>query len=160
MAKSEPIPGPNRPLGDPEIPQCYLPVTGQGGKIYAPRIYGAAKLQFGDRRRGLEETRRVAFVVPVNPTGRTLDWDAAKATDVMPEQLLKKAPQEAPYLPLSTAATQVAAFTRWARGFDRWVARTQRAEFSTRQDPAEAVTLAPRRGGVSVELVAIAWELQ
>jgi hypothetical protein len=50
-------------------------------------------------------------------------------------------------------------FTRWAKNFDRWLARTQKAEFTTKQEPPETVTLGPKRGGVSVELVAIVWEL-
>jgi hypothetical protein len=152
-------PGPVRPEGSAEIPQVFLPGGPAKGGTYTPRVYGAAKIQFADRRRGLEETRRVAFLAPINPTGRTLDWDAAKPTDVTPEQLLKQAPVEAQYLPLSTAAGQVLNFTRWAKGFDRWIARTQRVELLTTQAPAEAVTLGPKRGGVTVELVAIAWEL-
>jgi hypothetical protein len=50
-------------------------------------------------------------------------------------------------------------FTRWAKNFDRWLARTQRVELSTKQEPPEAVSIGPKRGGVSVELVAIVWEL-
>jgi hypothetical protein len=122
-------------------------------------VYGAARIQFGDRKRGLEETRRVAFLARINPTGRTIDWDAARPTDVMPEQLLKETTIDGEYLPLSTAATQIITFTRWAKSFDRWIARTQRVELTTKQDPPEAVTVGPKRGGVSVELVAIVWEL-
>jgi hypothetical protein len=122
-------------------------------------VYGSARIQFADRRRGLEETRRVAFLSRISPTGRTLDWDAARPTDVMPEHLLKETTVDGEYLPLSTAATQLITFTRWAKSFDRWIARTQRVELTTRQDPPEAVTLGPKRGGVSVELVAIVWEL-
>ncbi len=160
-AKAEPLQAqPSRPPGSPDIPQVYLPLAGEvPGGTFTPRVYGAARVQFADRRRGLEETRRVAFLAPINPTGRTLDWDAAKSTDVMPDQLLSQAPVEATYFPLSTAAAQVVTFTRWARAFDRWIARTQRVELMTKQDPSDAVTLGPKRGGVSVELVAIAWEL-
>jgi hypothetical protein len=160
-AKAEPLQAqPTRPPGSPDIPQLFLPVSGEAaGSTFTPRVYGAARVQFADRRRGLEETRRVAFVAPINPTGRTLDWDASRPTDVMPEQLLSHAPTEAPYLPLSTAAAQVVTFTRWARAFDRWLARTQRVELLSKHDPSESVTLGPKRGGVSVELVAIAWEL-
>lgn len=153
------LPGPARPEGSPEIPQLFLPSGIPKGGLYTPRVYGAARIQFADRKRGLEETRRVAFLAPINPTGRTIDWDAAKATDVTPDQLLKQPPAEGQYLPLSTAAGQVLTFARWAKGFDRWLARTQRVELLTKQDPSESVSLGPKRGGVSVELVAIAWEL-
>jgi hypothetical protein len=122
-------------------------------------VYGAARIHFADRKRGLEEMRRVAFLTPINPTARTLDWDAAGPTEVMPDQLLKDPAVTAHYLPLSAAAMETPVFTRWARSFDRWLARTQRVELVTTQEPPETVTVGPKRGGVSVELVAIVWEL-
>ena len=100
----------------------------------------------------------MAFLASISPTLRTLDWDAARPTDVLPEQLLKDAPGKANYLSLPGVAMQVITFTRWAKAFDRWVARTQRVELATKQDPPETVTVGPKRGGVSVELLAIVWE--
>ena len=65
---------------------------------------------------------------------------------------------------------QLKTFTRWAKNFDRWLARTQRFEppvsgaapavtASAAGEAPEVLSLAPKRGGVSVEIVAIAWEL-
>jgi hypothetical protein len=157
-AKKEPIlAGPTRPLGSLEIPQFYLPASGKG--TYTPRVYGAARIQFADRKRRLDDARRVAFLAPIDPTARTLDWDQAKPTSVMPEQLLKDPPVKATYLPLADSAMQTTSFTRWAKNFDRWLARTQRIELATTQDPPETVSVGPKRGGVSVEVVGIAWEL-
>jgi hypothetical protein len=69
----------------------------------------------------------------------------------------------APYLPLPAAAMQLKMFTRWAKHFDRWLARTQRfdvtAKPDAKQDPNDVASLGPKRGGVSIELVAIVWEL-
>lgn len=102
----------------------------------------------------------MAFLTPLVPGLRTVDWEGAVATDVTPAQLLKDAPVAANFLPLPTGAMQLKSFTRWAKNFDRWLARTQRYEIPASQDPpAEASALAPKRGGVSVEIVAIAWEL-
>ena len=156
--KTPALAGPNRPLGSPEIPQFHLPAANAKG-VWAPQLYGVAEIRFGDRKRRLEETRKVAFLVPLDATTKVVDWDAARATEVTPAALLKDAPVVASYLPLSSAAMQIKAFTRWAKNFDRWLARTQRAEFTTKQDPPEPVSLGPKRGGVSVELVAIVWEL-
>ena len=151
--------GPTRPLGSPEIPQFYLPAPGAKG-VYTPRIYGAASIQFGDRKRRLEEKRRVAFMAPLDPAARTVDWDQAQPTTIMPDGLLKDPPVNGGgYLPLPAGAMQLQKFTRWAKNFDRWLARTQKAEFTTKQDPPETLSLGPKRGGVSVELVAIVWEL-
>ena len=48
-------------------------------------------------------------------------------------------------------------FTRWAKNFDRWLARTQRLDVAdrSRSRPTGVARLGPKRGGVSVELVAI-----
>jgi len=162
--------GPTRPLGTPEIPQVFLPTSSKKG-TYSPRLYGAATVQFRDRKRKIDEVRQVAFTVPLDPGVRTVDWEGAQPTDVTPVQLLKEAPVNGPYLPLPPGAMQLKTFTRWAKNFDRWLARTQRFEppassaaaapnpTATAGDTPEVLSLAPKRGGVSVEIVAIAWEL-
>jgi hypothetical protein len=153
-----PLAGPTRPLGSPEVPQFHLPIAGPG-ELYTPRVYGAARIHFADRRRHLDETRRLAVVVAIEAGARTLDWDKATPTAVMPEDLVADAPMRASYLPLPASAMDVQRFARWAKSFDRWLARTQRIERTTSQAPPETVTLGPKRGGVSVELVALVWEL-
>jgi hypothetical protein len=100
----------------------------------------------------------VAFLATIHPTLKTLDWDAARAVDVMPDQLVKDPNGKVTYEPLPNSAMQLNTFTRWAKAFDRWLARTQRIELTTKTDPSETVTVGPKRGGVTVELVAIVWE--
>ena len=151
--------GPTRPLGSPEIPQFHLPTGGAKTGVYAPRLYGSAQIQFADRRRGLEELRKVQFLLPLEAGMRTVDWDTSVATRLMPADLLKEPPVAASYLPLPSGAMTLKGFTRWAKYFDRWLARTQKVEATTRQDPPETVSIGPKRGGVSVDLVAIVWEL-
>jgi hypothetical protein len=150
--------GPTRPLGSVEIPQFHAPATGKKG-VFAPRAYGAAKIHFVDRRRKIDETRRVAFLVPLEPATRLLDWDSATQTALMPEDLLKDAPASSPYLPLPAGAMDLKTFTRWAKNFDRWLARTQRFDEPAKPEPSDAAPLGPKRGGVSVELLAVLWEL-
>ena len=154
----ERLAGPSRPLGAPDIPQFHLPTQANSG-VFSPRLYGAASIHFADGRRRLDETKRVAFLVPIDPATRTVDWDTAQPTDLMPEDLLPDPPRKAPYLPLPAASMDVKVFTRWAKGFDRWLARTQRLPLATKTDSGEDVSLRPKRGGVSVELVGIVWEL-
>jgi hypothetical protein len=150
--------GPSRPLGAPEIPQFYLPADSTPG-TFIPRLYGAAKVHFSDRRRKVDERRRVAFLLPLQAGVKAVDWDTATATDVLPDALLKKPPADAKYLPLPASAMDVNVFTRWAKAFDRWIARTQRIDVPARPEQPDAARLGPKRGGVSVELVAIVWEL-
>ena len=150
--------GPTRPTGSPEIPQVFLPTTSKKG-TYSPRLYGAATVHFRDRKRKIDEIRTVAFLLALPENVRKIDWDSAHPCAVTPAQLLKDMPVAASFLPLPASAMQVPVFSRWAKDFDRWLARTQRLETTTTQEPPEAVSLAPKRGGVSVEIVAIAWEL-
>ena len=150
---------PSGPAGPTEIPQLFLPTTGKKG-TYSPRLYGAATVQFRDRKRKVDQPRFVAFTVPLTPTTRTVDWEGAQPCAVKPADLLQAAPVEAERQPLPPAATKLTSFTRWAKNFDRWLARTQRLDLTTtKSEPPEQVSLAPTRGGVSVELVAIVWEL-
>lgn len=151
--------GPSRPLGSPEIPQFHLPSALNSG-TYAPRLYGVAVVHFADRRRKVDETRRAAFVVPIETGMRSVDWDRAVPVDAMPEDLLSGPPVAAPYQTLPSGAMKVPTFTRWAKSFDRWVTRTQRLTLpGDAADGGEPVQLRPKRGGVNVELVAIVWEL-
>jgi hypothetical protein len=153
-----PLTGPTRPTGSPDIPQLFLPTSSKKG-TYSPKLYGAATVQFRDRKRKVDQPRFVAFLVPLPTGARTVDWDSAQPTDVKPAQLLKDAPVTAEFHSLPPGAMKLPSFTRWAKNFDRWLARTQKLDATTKSDPPEQVTLSPTRGGVSVELVAIVWEL-
>lgn len=141
-----------------EIPQFYLPASATSG-TYAPRLYGAADIRFGESKRRLDARRHLAFLLPLDAATKSVDWDVSAPTTITVSQLLKEPPVAADHQPLSPAATQVKTFTRWVKNFDRWLARTQRIQLSTKQEPAELVTVGPKRGGVKVQLVAIVWEL-
>lgn len=169
LNEQSPLAGPTRPLGSPDIPQFHLPAApgkspgpqlAESRGVYSPRLYGAATIQFRDRRRRVDQTRPVAFTVPLDANVPTIDWDGAHPVDLRPDQLLKDAPAKADYLPLPRGAMEPKTFTRWAKAFDRWLARTQRLDVPARpEQPDEPPTIGPKRGGVSVELVAIVWEL-
>ncbi len=155
--------GPTRPLGAPDIPQFHLPAQKHGGKqVYTPYLYGAATIQFADKRRGVDEERKVAFLLALDPAAKTIDWDQAKPTAVSQDQLLPAPATAAEYLPLPSGAMQTKVFTRWAKQFDRWLARTQRVFLQSKAEPPETpepAEIRPKRGGVSVNLVAIVWDL-
>lgn len=147
--------GPTRPLGSPEIPQYFLPPTVETG-VYTPHVYGSARIQFKDKKRKLDETRQVAFMVPLDTTSRTVDWEAAVPVTAA---LQSDEPRQAPYLPLPAGAMDTKVFARWAKSFDRWLARTQRLEVEPKADAPDVTSIGPKRGGVSVDLVAVVWVL-
>jgi len=150
--------GPTRPLGSPDIPQFYLPSAGKKG-VYTPYLYGAAMIRFGNKKRKIDEARRVSVIVKLEPAIKVLDWESAAPVDANPDQLLKVPPTPAPYLPLPAGAMDPKVFTRWAKTFDRWLARTQRLDVTPQADLPDVTSIGPKRGGVSVDLVAIAWRL-
>lgn len=150
--------GPTRPLGSPEIPQFHWPNAATQG-TYAPRVYGAARINFGDGRRKIDETRRVAFLLAIDATTRAVDWDQSVPVEVMPEQLLKDPLAAGSYLPLPPGAMKLETFTKWAKHFDRWLARTQRIVVAAKTEGGGELSIGPKRGGVAVELVGIVWEL-
>ena len=154
--------GPTKPLGTTDIPQFHLPAQKPAGKaVYAPFLYGAATIQFADKRRGVDEVRKVLVLLPLDPAAKTIDWEQAKATNITQEQLLAGPPVVAEHLALPAGATQAKVFTRWAKQFDRWLARTQRVLLESKDANAqpEPAEIRPKRGGVTVNLVAIVWEL-
>ena len=147
--------GPTRPLGSPDIPQFFLP-RASGGGVYTPHVYGAARIHFADKKRKLDETRQVAYMVPLDVSSRTVDWESAVP---VAETLVPAEPVAASYLPQPAGAMDVKVFARWAKGFDRWLARTQRLDVAPRPDLPDVTAIGPKRGGVSVDLVAIVWVL-
>lgn len=150
--------GPTRPLGSPDIPQFYLPSAARKG-VYTPYLYGAAMIRFGNRKRKIDEARRVTVVVKLDPSTKTVDWESAAIVETTPDQLLKEPPTPGHYLPLPAGAMDTKVFTRWAKTFDRWLARTQRLDVAPQADMPDVTSIGPKRGGVSVDLVAIAWRL-
>jgi len=93
------------------------------------------------------------------PTTKTVDWEEAEPVAILPDALLTDPPVAAPYLPLPAGAMDTQVFTRWARKFDRWLARTQRLAVTPKAE-GDPTTVGPKRGGVSVDLVAIVWHLE
>ena len=151
--------GPDRPLGSPEIPQFYLPAGGSKG-VYAPRLYGAALVQFAARRRKFKMGRRAPARHRPYRERRT---DRRLGNGTRDEGCAGRSPERSARqsgLP-AAAARRDGAEDVHALGedFDRWLTRTQRVEATTKADPPETVSLGPKRGGVSVDLIAIVWEL-
>lgn len=140
------------------VPQFYLPADGTG--TFVPALYGAAHIRFADKKRKFDETRRVRrLLLMADAAARAVDWDVSEDVAIEPDQLVKAPPVQAPHAPLPTAATDAKTFARWVRAFDRWLARTQRVTLPA-EPSGEPVVLRPRRGGLSVDLVAVVWQLR
>ena len=126
---------PTRPLGAVEIPQFHL--AGASTEPYVAQVYGCATIQFGDRKRGLDESRRVAFLAAIPPVLKTLEWDTGTPTPALPEDLIAMPPDGATYRPLPASAivppptsmvccTEAAARARSRRAFVSACSRAKR----------------------------------
>jgi Helicase HerA, central domain len=121
-------PGPSRPLVPPEIPQFFMPATGQAEGTWVPHLYGAADVDFADAKRGIDERRAVTVAFPLDNVVPIVTWDRAAACEVPPGDLLAEPSAGGTFAAVPPQALQMKSFARWSKDFDRWVSRTQRLE--------------------------------
>ncbi len=117
------------PILSPDIPQYFLPITeDRQNASYAPALYGAATLEFSDRRLRVSETRDAAFVVRIRGGAAPVNWKTATPTDCTPEELGSQPDETLEFGDLPTAATKVKSYAKWERAFKSWLVRSQTIE--------------------------------
>jgi hypothetical protein len=117
-----------RPLVPPEIPQYFVPASGQGDGVWVPHLYGAADVDFADARRGIDERRAVTVALALENAVAVVDWDQASACEVVPADLVTDPSHTGSFAPVPAQALQAKSFAKWSKDFDRWLSRTQRLE--------------------------------
>jgi hypothetical protein len=115
-----------RPVAPPDIPQYFAPAS--PGAIYQPHIAGAAQLHFADARRGVNETREVLYFTPVSSEPVPVDWNAAVASDLTPNDLEPEPQAGARFTPLPPAALKPRQYAAWGKAFAAWLYQTQKVE--------------------------------
>jgi hypothetical protein len=116
------------PVLAPEIPQCYLPVRSTGQVTYHPVLVGAAKIQYVDEKKNIDESVDVVFQTPVTSGPAPVDWTKAKATECGIEELEKVPVDGAQFGDLPAAAAQAKSYAAWNKSFATWLFQTQRLE--------------------------------
>ena len=116
-----------RPILPPEVPQYFVPIEGHSPARheYTPVLYAAATVEFVDRKLDVNDSRDVAFIVPMQDGPATLDWDEAEATKVTPSDLETEPEEGVPFADVPAAAGKKGSYARWERELKRWLARTQ-----------------------------------
>ena len=118
----------SRPLVPPEIPQFFMPASGQGRGVWVPHLYGAADVDFADARRGIDERRAVTVALALESAVAVINWDEARVCEVPPADLLAEPSGAGAFAAVPTQALQEKSFAKWSKDFDRWLSRTQRLE--------------------------------
>ena len=115
-----------KPVVPAGIDEYVLPSDGGAPASYAPVLYGAARVQYTDSKRGIDVTRNLQAIVPFESGPIPVDWDHAEETPLAPEALAPPpASATAPHQPLPAAALDKKRYAAWTKDFGTWVTRAQ-----------------------------------
>jgi hypothetical protein len=119
-------PSAEKPIVPAGIREVYLPAAA-GPTRYVPVLYGAARVQYTDTKKGLDETADVQAVAPFGDGAVPVDWENAELVDVAPDRLSSQAPAggASEYLPLPAAALTPKSYAAWQKDFEQWITRTR-----------------------------------
>ncbi len=116
------------PLLPPSIPQYFVPGD---GATRLPRLLGAARLRFTDRKLGVDVTRDVVFVAPIEDGGLPVEWEHAERATFRLADLSSTAPAGASFASVPAAATRAASYTAWTKAFSSWLSQAETVEILT-----------------------------
>jgi hypothetical protein len=116
----------------PDVPSFYIPVRGSrtsGYRLsYLPRILGAAKINFTDKKANVDLSESKVYVTAVTDNAIPVTWDEAQEINI-PAKDLEKSPQtNAVFGELPSAAIQSKNYSIWNRDFNNWLYGTQKIE--------------------------------
>jgi hypothetical protein len=91
------------------------------GLVYRPAFLAAAEVRYASSRHGVEETRQVTVLVPLESGAMPFSLDRA-TTDAPPVDMFEKT-QAGPagFAPLPAEAAQPRNYDRWGRDIVRWI---------------------------------------
>jgi hypothetical protein len=132
LRASNRLPGAERPMLPPEVPQHFLPIRGskpEGSELlYAPMLVGAAEVRFADSKTGLDKTRKVTVLVPLDGGAITVDWDRAVAVEISVPDLEQTPQVDAGFAALPPSAAKAKSYEGWSKEFGAWLYRTQKLQ--------------------------------
>ena len=125
-----PAPSPAASTAKPVVPagieEYVLPSDAGTPTQYAPVLYGAARIQYTDTKRGIDVTRRLQAIVSFTNGPIPVDWERAEETSFEPESLIQPgASLPAPHQPIPPAALDKKRYSVWTKDFEEWVTRAQ-----------------------------------
>ena len=125
-AASSPAASAVKPVIPAGIEEYVLPNDGATPTEYGPVLYGAARVQYTDAKRGIDVTRSLQAMVAFANGPIPIDWDRAEETPHPPEALTSPSASPAtPHLPLPPAALDKKRYAAWTKDFGQWITRAQ-----------------------------------
>jgi hypothetical protein len=118
-------PASQRPVLPAGVSEYFLPAGDRAEfLVYAPVMYGSARVRYVDARRGVDVTTGVHAVTPLLQGPVPADWDQAVDTSTDPTAL-QHAPANpsAAFGPVPAAALNPKQYAAWTADFARWVGR-------------------------------------
>jgi len=115
-----------RPLLPPDVRQFFVPpVALTEGLRYRPAVLAAAEARYAQQRLGVDETRSLQVLVPLDDGAIPFTPDRAEVVD-LPVAFLDPEPVEgASFAPLPAAASHARSYTGWSRDLVRWIQASQ-----------------------------------
>ena len=115
-----------KPVVPAGIAEYVMPGDAVAPIEYQPVLYGAARVQYTDSKRGIDVTRSLQAIVSFVNGPIPVDWERAEDTPHPPEALTTPAADPvANHLPLPPAALDKKRYVTWTKEFSTWVARAQ-----------------------------------
>jgi hypothetical protein len=116
---------PIKPVVPAGIEEYVLPGDGTPAE-YVPVLYGAARVQYTDAKRGIDVTRSLQAIVTFASGPIPVDWENSEETRQQPEGLTApSASVQARHHPLPPAALDKKRYVAWTKDFEKWIARAQ-----------------------------------
>jgi hypothetical protein len=141
--------GAGKPVLPAGINEYFLPSS--GATSYEPMLYGSARVQYTDTRRGIDVTAAVHAMTPITDGAVAVDWDRASSTDVAPEALARSPIRPSAHFGvLPASARNPKSYAAWADDFEQWIVRAK----PLRLFAAPAFKLSSRPGETEAEFAA------
>ena len=126
------LPGADRPMLPPDVPQHFLPVRAtkpQGSEaVYVPVLLASSEVHFADGKSGIETKQELMVLVPLKEGPVTVNWDEGSPAEVAMEDLEQAPEGNAPFLALPAAAGKAKSYEAWNKEFAGWLYRTQKLQ--------------------------------
>ena len=113
----------SKPIVPSGIQEVFVPAP--GNTTFQPALYGSAKVQYTDAKRGIDVVQDLNAIAPFTTGAVPVTWDAATDTPVSPEKLATSAPAGATFTTPPAAAVDPRRYPGWSRDFVDWIARAR-----------------------------------
>jgi hypothetical protein len=105
------------------IQEVFVPAT--GAAAYSAALYGSARVQYTDAKRGIDVVQEVNAITPFTTGAVPVDWDNASDAPVAPDTLTTTPSAAATFTVPPAAALDPKRYAGWNRDFVDWAVRSR-----------------------------------